>query len=498
MIPVFWMATEDHDLAEVDHAFVADRKVQWKTSASGAVGRMTLKGIEAPLEEAITAMGTGAFADEIADLLRACYRPEATLAEATRRFVLALFGRFGLITVDGDDPSLKRSFTPVMREEVLNQVTQRTVAYANERIAARYTVQAHAREINLFHLRPGHRSRIVLEGDHYVVLDGGPRWTVDQLLQELEHRSEDFSPNVLLRPIYQETVLPNIAYIGGGGELAYWMQLRWLFQGLQVSMPVVMLRTSAGSIPEKRLRHWLGSGAGISGLFAPLDAMKAQVAVQQVPYSTDVEKEIERLNATYTELSVRAAAADATLKNAVEARRVQAIRGLEQIQKGLIRAAKHDQHVLMQRMDAAHAALFPGGGLQERKANMLPTLVAKGPRCLMNGWKCWIHWTRSSPCSWTNDLLLGPAHNSIHEPRTLHAIAIVQAHQVRAARQGKAVQFGAAIHGGAATNDQATGHVHQFVAASCGETVYCGQHVRVAEHDQGPGIHSAEEHGHDP
>lgn len=382
VIPVFWMATEDHDLAEVDHAFVHDRKVHWKTSARGAVGRMLLTDIEVPLQEAITAMGTGAFADEMADLLRDCYRPERTLAEATRRFVLALFGRFGLITVDGDDPALKRLFIPVMREEVLNQVTQRTVAYANERIAARYTVQAHAREINLFHLRPGHRSRIVLEGDHYVVLDGGPRWTVDQLLQELEHRSEDFSPNVLLRPIYQETVLPNIAYIGGGGELAYWMQLRWLFQGLQVSMPVVMLRTSAGSIPEKRLRHWLGSGAGISGLFAPLDAMKAQVAVQQVPYSTDVEKEIERLNATYTELSVRAAAADATLKNAVEARRVQAIRGLERIQKGLIRAAKHDQHVLMQRMDAAHAALFPGGGLQERKANMLPTLVAKGPQVL--------------------------------------------------------------------------------------------------------------------
>ncbi len=382
VVPVFWMATEDHDLAEVDHAFINDQKIQWKTNAAGAVGRMKLIGIEGAVEEAIAAMGMGEYANEMADLLRACYREGATLAEATRSFVLALFGRFGIVTVDGDDPALKRLFAPVMREELLNQVTQRTVAYANERIEARYPVQAHAREINLFHLRPGHRSRIIMEGDHFVALDGGPKWTTDQMLHELEVHPEDFSPNVLLRPIYQETVLPNIAYIGGGGELAYWMQLRWLFQGMQVPIPVVMLRTSAGTIPEKRLRQWLDLGAQEVDLFAPLDEIKSNVATERATFSTDVKDEVEQLDRTYAALAERAIAADPTLKNAVDARRVQAVRGVERIQKGLIRAAKRDQHIAMQRMDAAHAALFPSGGLQERRANMLPALAAKGPDVL--------------------------------------------------------------------------------------------------------------------
>ena len=378
VVPIFWMATEDHDVAEVDHAHINGVKVHWTGAGAGAVGRMTLRGIGTAVEEAVASLGHGSDAAHIAGLLRSSYTEERTLAEATRIFVHAIFGHFGLVIVDGDDPALKRLFIPVIQEELVNQVTARTVRYADDRIKERYVVQAHAREINLFHLRPGYRSRIERDGDHYQVLDGGPRWTLDEILIESQVRPQDLSPNVLLRPVYQETVLPNIAYVGGGGELAYWLQLRWLFQGLRVPMPTVFLRTSAAVISAKHMRQWSELGLTIADLFAPLDGSKGRVARERSSFSTDLDGEREQQVDFYKELAERAASIDPSLRGAIEAQQERALRGSDRIEQGLVRAAKREQETALRRMDAVHAELFPNGGLQERRDNILPLLAKRG------------------------------------------------------------------------------------------------------------------------
>ena len=378
VVPVFWMATEDHDRAEIDHAWLSGTRVHWPGKASGAVGRLPLTGIEAAVEQAVSLLGPGAHAPALAELLRDCYRPDRTLAQATRAFIHALFGRFGILCLDGDDAALKQLFQPVMRDELLNQVGQRTVAYANARLGPQHSVQAHARGINLFHLAPGHRRRIELDGSIYRVLDGGPRWDLDQLLATLEQHPEEFSPNVLLRPVFQETILPNIAYIGGGGELAYWLQLRWLFQAMGVPMPAVLLRTSAGFLSHKALMRWNAMGLSVEDLFSPLDAVKARVAIRDAGFDTSVEEERAVLTKFYHDLAERAAAADPTLRGAVEARAKAGLKGLDRIGRGLVRAAKRREQVSLQRMEAVHAEFFPGGGLQERRDNILPLLAARG------------------------------------------------------------------------------------------------------------------------
>lgn len=382
VVPVFWMATEDHDLAEVDHATINGHTVRWVGRARGAVGRIELTGMAQVVDEAVAALGPGAHAGWVAERLRAAYADGRTLAQATRQFVHDLFGRYGLVIIDGDDSTLKRRFVPIMEQEVLHQVGQRAVGYANERIAERYRVQALAREINLFHLRPGHRSRIVPDGDAFQVLDGGPRWSLDALLHQVHTAPQDFSPNVLLRPIYQETVLPNIAYIGGGGELAYWMQLRWLFQALQVPMPAVFLRTSAATISAKHFGQWSQMGLSSADLFATPDSLKAVVAMREAPFRTELSTQRERMDRIFSDILQQAMKADATLRGAVDARRTQALRGVQRLEKALVRAAKRDQEVLMSRIDSIHAAIFPGGGLQERRDNILPRIAAEGPDVL--------------------------------------------------------------------------------------------------------------------
>ena len=378
VVPIFWMATEDHDRNEIDHAWIDDTKVEWEGSAAGAVGRLQLDGIERVLAQ-LDPLLHGPDADELRSTLCRCYRPEFTLAEATRRFVHALFGRYGLVILDGDDRELKKLFVPVMREEILNGITQRSVAYADERLKERYPAQAHARAINLFHLRAGHRSRIEADGEHFQVLDGGPRFTAAELLLDLELRPQDYSPNVLLRPVYQEMVLPNIAYIGGGGEVAYWMQLKWLFQAVQVPMPVVLLRTSAAFLSTKHDRQREELGLTTADLFRPANELMNRVAHNVTGVSTEVVQEQQELDALFVQLRARASAIDPSLGPSTDAATVRAQRMLLNLQGKMDRSLRRKGAAHLARVQHMCDALFPQGALQERRDNILPMLAAHGP-----------------------------------------------------------------------------------------------------------------------
>lgn len=382
VVPVFWMATEDHDRAEIDHAWFGDQRLDWSGAHGGAVGQLTLNGIEPIVEQACALLGAGPDAEGLRMLLRASYRPERTLATATRHIVHALFGRYGLVCLDGDDRALKQLFVPVMREELLNAIGERTVRYADERLKERYRSQAHPRPINLFHLRPGHRVRIERSGEHFQALQGGPRFTLDEILLDLELRPQDYSPNVLLRPLYQETVLPNIAYIGGGGELAYWMQLKWLFQSVQLPMPVVLLRTSMALLTQKSdaLRGKLG--LSVEELFLPEHDLMNRVARQSSGVATSLKREHQELDALFKRLAEHAASIDPTLSASAAAAGARAERLVSNFQGKLDRALRRKEADRLRRVQTLLEELFPGGGLQERRLCILPLIATHGMRLL--------------------------------------------------------------------------------------------------------------------
>ncbi len=183
---------------------------------------------------------------------------------------------------------------------------------------------------------------------------------------------------MLLRPVYQETVLPNMAYIGGAGELAYWLQLGWLFQALQVPMPAVLMRTSAAFLPAKRWRQWQELGLDAPSLFEDPAALRRAVAVSSADHRTDLSAERAELHAFYQRLHAVAIAADPTLRGAVDAREASAQQGIERLERSLLRAARRRSEAQLARLDAALEALRPGGGLQERRENILPLLADRG------------------------------------------------------------------------------------------------------------------------
>lgn len=378
VIPVFWMASEDHDRAEIDHAWINGRKVHWPGEAGAPVGRMLLEGIEPVLGDVEQLLGEGAHAEAIRSMLHEAYRPGRTLAQATRHLVNALFGRFGVVVIDGDDAGLKRAFAPAMKRELLEQVTWKGVREAEAMLGERYEPQAHVREINLFHLSDRLRARIERADGSFRVLDGGTVYSTEELLDTLEDRPQVFSPNVLLRPLYQESVLPNIAYVGGGAEVAYWLQLRPVFRALGVPMPVLVLRTSVVLL-EARERERLGQlGLDVRELFGPIDRLRERIARSASSIDTDLAAEHRELDAFFDRLAERARKADPTLEASVRGEAQKARRSLEHIGQKMLRAAKREQEVAIQRIERTRDHLLPGGVLAERRDNILPHLVKEG------------------------------------------------------------------------------------------------------------------------
>jgi len=234
-VPVYWMATEDHDFDEINYFNFKGKKFQWNRDASGAVGELSMEGLDAVLDLFSQDLGSGTHAEDLKTLFREAYLDHDNLADATRFLANALFKDYGLVIVDANDSDLKRLFIPQMETELQNQTSFDAVSKTNEALSSiskDYKIQVNPREINLFYLTKNLRERIVFQDAVYQVLNTNITWSKSEIEKELLAHPERFSPNVIMRPLYQEVILPNLCYIGGGGELAYWMQLKDYFEAV--------------------------------------------------------------------------------------------------------------------------------------------------------------------------------------------------------------------------------------------------------------------------
>jgi bacillithiol biosynthesis cysteine-adding enzyme BshC len=309
------------------------------------------------------------FGSEIVRLLQQCYAIGTTIQNATFRLVHALFKKFGLLVLIADHVVLKKLMLPIFEDDLFQQTPSYIVEETCQRLSEAYNVQANPREINLFYLADGIRNRIVGQGDSFHVHDTALRFTAAELKAELQQYPERFSPNVILRGLFQETILPNVAFIGGGGELAYWLQLKDLFLHYQVAFPVLVLRNSVLIVDKKekeRIEKWK---LHHNDLFQPelhiIDSvLKGQGKLPQL------NGEVEQLAAVYEDLKKLASTVDVTLHKHVEALKTGSLRQLQNLQRKLMRAERRKHDVLLQQVQQLKKSLFPNNGLQERMENV--------------------------------------------------------------------------------------------------------------------------------
>ncbi|NNF18328.1 MAG: bacillithiol biosynthesis cysteine-adding enzyme BshC, partial [Flavobacteriaceae bacterium] len=342
-VPVYWMATEDHDFDEINYFNFRGKKIQWNKDASGAVGRLDNQGLQAVFDSFKLELGAGENADRLKDLFRKAYLKHLNLASATRYLVNELFGDYGLVILDGDDVQLKKQFVPYMKKDLEQQLGFKAVTQTIkelEKIPQKYGIQVNPREVNYFYLKDGIRERLEYQDGHYYVLDTDIKFTGEELLKELDQYPERFSPNVMTRPLYQEVVLPNLCYIGGGGELAYWLELKSFFEQAEVPFPILQLRNSVLMISDKQAGKAERLKVKATDLFLKQSSLINKKIREISNIDIDFGPQREQLVQQFSGMYELAEKTDKSFLGAVKAQEVKQLKGLDNLEKRLLKAQK--------------------------------------------------------------------------------------------------------------------------------------------------------------
>lgn len=378
-VPVFYMGSEDADLAELNHINLGGEKLSWETRQTGAVGRMKIdkqlvKLIDS-MEGQLAVLQNG---KQIVSILRTYYNEGRTIQDATFHFLHHLFGEYGLVVLIADEPRLKKQMHAVFEDDLLNQTASSIVESTAAKLEEKeYKVQAHPREINLFYLKEDRRERIEKvmppggrEASEWRVVSSNEKFSNDELIRELSDFPERFSPNVILRGLYQETILPNIAFIGGGGELAYWLQLKDLFDHYKVPFPVLVLRNSFLLVEEKWREKINHLHLEVEDFFLPEREILNKWVQRESKVETKLNGSLSEMEKLYELFKKQAATVDKSLEQHVDALKTKTVYRLQELEKKMLRAEKRKYADQQRQIHTVKSHLFPANGLQERNENL--------------------------------------------------------------------------------------------------------------------------------
>ena len=376
-VPIYWMATEDHDFEEINYFSFKGKKFRWNKESTGPVGRLNTGGLDDVFEIFALEMGSGTNANILKNLFQESYLKHDNLADATRFLANELFGANGLVILDADNQGLKRIFIPFLKEELMSQTSYKEVAKTSEKLK-NYTIQVNPREINLFYVEDTIRERIIFEKEKYRINNTQLEFSETEILDLLENNPEKFSPNVIMRPLYEEVILPNLCYIGGGGEIAYWLELKSFFDVAKVTFPVLLVRNSVLLASKKQTEKADKLNLSWKDLFSKQeDLINEKVKVySEFPIDLTIQK--EHLKNQFHYLHVLANQTDKSFAGAVKAQEAKQIKGLENLERRLLKAQKRKHAEQLERISDLQKELFPNGGLQERQANFSEFYLENG------------------------------------------------------------------------------------------------------------------------
>jgi bacillithiol biosynthesis cysteine-adding enzyme BshC len=397
-VPVFWVASEDHDFEEVNHLTVAGRDGHLETvrldpcgySPDQPVGQVSLC---AEIAERVTALFDAlpqtVFTEELRRDLTAAYAPGTGFAESFSRLMARLFAPFGVVLLDPLDPELKALAAPTYAAAIRRapEISAALVERSRELVDAGYHAQVFTSPdmMPLFILDENRRRAMVQRGDGRFAIKAGDReFTAEELLSFAEDCPSCLSPNVTLRPAVQDTLLPTVAYVGGPAEVAYFAQLQPVYHLVDRPMPVIVPRASATIVDRESAKTLERYGIRLEELFEDDEALVRKAVERSVDAATaEAFNETERqLDEHLERLRESLASVDPTLVKSLEGGRRKMVYQLEKLRTRFVHRASERDAVLRRRLDALEAMLHPHKGLQERTLNAYTYLALAGYRLI--------------------------------------------------------------------------------------------------------------------
>lgn len=370
VVPVYWMASEDHDFEEINNFTVYGKQLKWETTQTGAVGKFKTKELNVLFDEFKSILGPSENAKQLTDLFEKSYLQHANLADATHFLVNELFGKYGLVVINGDNKQLKSTFISNFKKDIFENKTFESVTSTNnllERLG--YKIQVNPRTINCFYMHNDVRGRIEkVDEDNFRVVDTDIRFSKLELEKIIENETEKISPNVVLRPLYQQCILPNLAYVGGPGELSYWLQYLAAFKSYNITYPLLMPRAfvtliekaTQNKIDKLKLHH--------SDLYkTETDLINHFQHINNAVVNFDEQK--NELESVYSKLLSTISIIDKSLEGTVKSELQKALSGINNLTAKVNKALKIKSEVEINQIKTIKSKLFPSNLPQERVAN---------------------------------------------------------------------------------------------------------------------------------
>ena len=393
VIPVFWVASEDHDWAEANHADVIGtdnelHRVELAVpddSVHPAIHRIpTGEAITAEVEKFLQLLPQTDFSAEYVELIRGAFSPDATLADGFHKVVQELLGRFGLFFTDAANPALKRHSVDVLlaeldrSEEMENVLTETAQALEAGGFALQVPILPGG--VNLFLDGPAGRERLYREGEAFQQRTSKTNVTRDQIRAAQSEDATVLSPNVLFRPVVESSVFPTLSYVGGPGEMAYFAQQKDYFAAHGIEMPVIFPRFSAAPV-ETKIRKVLDKfDLQASDLHRPFHEVAGDIARDEVP--PEARKALGGLRGaigkSVGELTQAVKPIDPTLKGPVQHIRSQSFAAIDELEKKIVHALKRENEIALGQLEKAQVHLFPLGKPAERVQNPFYFLTRYG------------------------------------------------------------------------------------------------------------------------
>ena len=316
---------------------------------------------------------------EIYHIFEKNYTQFGVYHDATQAIINDLFGRFGLLVLNMNDAELKRAFSPIIEQELVAQPSINFVQKTqNELSSLGYKSQAFPREINLFYLDNQIRERIVFEENIYKVLNSNILMNKNEILELLKTNPEKFSPNVVMRPLFQETILPNLAYIGGGGEIAYWLERKTQFAHFNVFYPMLIRRNSVLFLDKNSNERLTKFSLSALDLFQDQDFIVRKYVNENSDVELNLTQEKKEIEAIFEKIKLLASKVDVTLEKTIVAESIKQSAVIVQLESRLVRAEKQKQETSLNQIKALMQKACPNGGLQERFENFIPYYIKFG------------------------------------------------------------------------------------------------------------------------
>lgn len=367
-VPVYWMASEDHDFAEINHFKTENNYYEINEKSGGPVGRIKISDtffiseFEKEFKDFI-------FGTELILMIKEAYKIGNTLTEAIKTLVNRLFSEFGLLILDGDSKELKNQIKDIFKDELLHFSLYKTSKEKVNFLTEKYgKVQVNPREINLFYLSET-RDRIEFDGQKYIVVDKNIQFTKEEILNELENFPEKFSPNALMRPVFQEKVLPNLAYIGGNAEIMYWLELKDYFTKINIPFPILIPRNSMLFLKEKTLGKIEKLNLKIEDFFKSFTTISNSKILDNNEILKLLDEKEGLLMNNFSELKSIAETTEKSFGNMVEAEEVRQLKSFKRMKKRLLHAEKIKQSELLERLENLFLNVHPSKNWQERVYN---------------------------------------------------------------------------------------------------------------------------------